>query len=593
MRFIGFLPVRDAQGQAARRTLETCLKRRGLDRVVDAANGLVLLVERGLARVASSDGRILLGDAFDDDGRPARVEDISGLAVEQLVERYWGPFVAIAPCSGPAGAIFGRFHVARDPSGGLDCYLARTGAGLYIASDLALALQAGLPAPQVDWAMLSHDLVHRRARGARTCLVEVEELVPGQAATIGSGKVETRLLWNPWRVVNRSLAGAPFPLAARALRSRIDLCTRVLVDGYDRPAVELSGGLDSSIVTAAADRRDGLSAIHCVSPGPEGDERTYARAVAAAFGLSLEEQTLSVGRFDPARVITSALARPGRPGVLGAAHRIVQAHCRAHRADVVLTGAGGDSVFCSLNTPAPVADRFWACGPGLGFLRSLDDLSHRHNASIWTVAAMTGRSIRRHFNPSRGATTRFLRPEAAPEHQDLHPWLAAAPDRSLLGHSLHIEAIAFILGYMQGQGRMNTIPTLAPLLSRPVLEACLGLPAWRWIEGGRDRAVARAAYRGRLPAHLIDRRSKGGVDHYVVGLFERNRVAVRDLLLDGLLTSIGVLDRPAVEAAFAAPEASRMGDAHRLLDLADAEAWARDWAGVAASTKATADDARP
>jgi asparagine synthase (glutamine-hydrolysing) len=591
VRFVGLLARRGAAGQASRRAFTSGLARTGLARVVDAANGLVLFADKALV---SSDGRIILGPAFDANGHAARREDLSGLDPEQLLTRYWGPCVAMAPASGTAGATYSRFNLARDPSGGMACYLALTPCGLYLTSDLALALRGGLGPPTIDWTMLAHDLAYRRARGARTCLSGVDELVPGTAASVGPETIETRLWWDPWRLPASQVASAPIEAAAGLLRSRVDLCTATLARGFQRPVLELSGGLDSSIVAAAMADRHNLSAVHCVSPGPEGDERVYARSIAQAFALPLEEHVLKVGRFDPGRVADPRLPRPGRPGVLGAAHRIVQAHCRARGADVVFTGAGGDSVFCALNTPAPAADRFWKEGPSLGFLRSLGDLSRRHNASFWTVARMTGRSIRRAYDPARGMTRRYLRAEALAAPQDLHPWLAAAPARAPLGKHLHVEAIAFILGYMEGQARMSSIPTIAPLLARPVLETCLSLPTWRWIEGGRDRAVARAAYRGRLPDLIIERRSKGAVDHYVNALLERNRAAVRSLLLDGLLARAGVLDSPAVEEALTALDDGRAADAHRLLELADAEAWARAWTAPASQAlKAPLDDAPP
>lgn len=592
MRYIGFLPFRNAEGKLARREFATRLAGAKLVCVMDASHGLVMMAEAGLKLVVSSDGRILLGAAFDLSGRLARANDLDGAAVEDLITRFWGPYVALAPLSGPAGATFGRFAVARDPSGGLACYIARAECGVFITSDLGLALSAGLPAPSIDWAMLAHDLVYRRGRGRRTCLMQVDELAPGAAAVIGSESIETNLAWDPWRVASAATDRLSHGEAASGLREQIDLCTGALGGLFARPVIELSGGLDSSIVAAALAGRDGLSAVHCVSPGPEGDERRYARAVAAAFDLPVEEHVLQVGHFDPLRLVNPTLPRPGRPGVLSAAHRIVQSHCREREADAVFTGAGGDSVFCSLSTPAPVADRFWREGPGPGFFRSLSDLSVRHNAPLWKVARMTARSIGKRFDPARGATFRFLSSRVLSTRQDLHPWLEAAPEHSRLGQSLHIESIAFILGYMEGQGRDTSIPTLAPLMSRPVLEACLRIPAWRWIEGGRDRAVARAAYRGTLPDLIVDRRSKGGIDHYVVGLFERNRGALRELLLEGLLAEAGLLDRLAVEAAFSASEVRRVADAHRLLELVDAEAWAQGWRG-AVGVIATRDEPPP
>jgi asparagine synthase (glutamine-hydrolysing) len=576
MRFIGLLPRRDDRGKAARQTLRQALPRARFRQVIDAPQGLLLLAERTLMRALSRDGRLLLGPAFDEQGQPARAEDLVGADADQLLSRYWGPCIAIAPTPGPGGATYSRFTLARDPSGGLACYVALTSAGLYFASDLSLALQAGLPPPAIDWSMLTADIVYRRARGVRTCLTGLTELAPGQAATVGAETFEVQLSWDPWRDGGPARGQDSRDAAAQALQSRIDLCTSTLSRLFERPVLELSGGLDSSIVAAALGPRPGLTAIHCISPGPEGDERLYARAVASRFELPLSEHLLAIGRFDPARVTEPHLPRPGRPGVLGAAHRLVRNHCRARGADGVFTGAGGDSVFCSLNTPAPVADRFWAQGPGLGFLRSLGDLSRRHNVPIWSAARMTARSIRRTYDPMRGAVTQFLKAEAVPPGPDLHPWMAAAPERAPLGRSLHIASIAFILGYMEGQARSASTPTIAPLLSRPVLEACLSQPTWRWIEGGRDRALARLAYRDRLPARVIERRSKGGIDHYVTGLFERNADAVRELLLDGLLGQAGILNRPLVEAAFGTP-ARRAVHAHRLLELADAEAWARNW----------------
>src|SRR3546814_4606949 len=67
-------------------------------------------------------------------------------------------------------------------------------------------------------------------------------------------------------------------------------CTAAWSASRSQILVELSGGLDSSIVTAALKSADAdFSAITFATPDAEGDERVYARAVAARCGIALAE----------------------------------------------------------------------------------------------------------------------------------------------------------------------------------------------------------------------------------------------------------------------------------------------------------------
>jgi len=52
---------------------------------------------------------------------------------------------------------------------------------------------------------------------------------------------------------------------------------------------------------------------------------------------------------------------------------------------------------------------------------------------------------------------------------------------------------------------------------------------------------------------------------------------IREGLLDGLLASQGVIDRGATEAALSVDALSGDSIVYRLLDLIEAEAWARSW----------------
>lgn len=88
---------------------------------------------------------------------------------------------------------------------------------------------------------------------------------------------------------------------------------------------------------------------------------------------------------------------------------------------------------------------------------------------------------------------------------------------------------------------------LHPLLSQPVVELCRGLTTPALTRGGRDRVVSREAFRGRLPAPVIDRRGKGDLTAHYGRVIAASLGLLLPLLLDGCLAEAGLLDRRRLE----------------------------------------------
>ena len=86
-----------------------------------------------------------------------------------------------------------------------------------------------------------------------------------------------------------------------------------------------------------------------------------------------------------------------------------------------------------------------------------------------------------------------------------------------------------------------------PLLSQPLVELCLRMPAYLLIRSGRDRAIARRAFASELPETTIKRTAKGRVDQYVRNIVDANLDFLREFLLDGLLVREGLLNRDNLE----------------------------------------------
>lgn len=121
-------------------------------------------------------------------------------------------------------------------------------------------------------------------------------------------------------------------------------------------------------------------------------------------------------------------------------------------------------------------------------------------------------------------------------------------------------------------------PQISPLLSQPILELCLSIPTWQWVRGGRDRAVARAAFAGVLPELLLDRTTKGSPSGFIRRVYETQGEAARGMLAGGTLVEAGLLD-PAWLARAADGEWRDDGRHLRILSFAAAEAWVRWWTG--------------
>ena len=109
-----------------------------------------------------------------------------------------------------------------------------------------------------------------------------------------------------------------------------------------------------------------------------------------------------------------------------------------------------------------------------------------------------------------------------------HPWLAPTKER-LPGKLEHIGLLVIVSNFTEGFGYERKYPVIYPLLSQPVVESCLKIPSWMWCRGGVNRAVARDAFRNRLPSEIIERTTKGSFDRLAIELIEQQGREIEDL----------------------------------------------------------------
>lgn len=545
--FLGFLGDVECTSDIA-----AAAERGGLG-AIDVSPGRILFATEDIAVRRDPDGTIFLGDCFPSRTRGTRWPTD------------WGNYVAF-------GARGSELFVNRASLTGMPAYWSRRSGGLVVASE-AGAVQTLAGPPEIDWDYVAASLAYINLRCAQTGLSAVQELLPGTSLAFDGQAVSVRPTWTPWDHVSARFSGN-FSEAASELQRRIVECVAAWSAMRRDILVELSGGLDSSIVTAALRAANAdFSAITFATPDAEGDERIFARAVASRCELELAEVEHDDRWIDLIGLPETISARPGAYSVLSGLDRAFADTVPDH-ARPICGGIGGDSVFQFDTTVAPILDSVGRFGPSRRAFTTMRDVAKASGATIWEAARLSWRAHRAGPRLGWRRDLTYLVEAAMPDRPPSHPWDAGAEGVSQAKRN-HVESIRRILDFVDRPGRWQGRDVFAPLLSAPVVEFCLSVPSDYWYAGGRNRAVARAAFADHLPAEIVWRQGKGRMEALCAAAYLRQRSLLRDLLLGGRLAERGLLDAPAIEAYLKRDLADGEFDYFRLIEIGDTERWVR------------------
>jgi asparagine synthase (glutamine-hydrolysing) len=536
--------------------------------------GMALFIDRALPlRWTADRSCFLIGDLFEAGGgtpAPALLPALDRPAdLPAFLSRFWGSYILFCRF-GP-----GRHAVLRDPSGALPLYRTVSGNLHCYMSDPAEAAPAGLADPAIDTDFLRHWLSFPFLRTARTGCAAVREILPGEVELVEGGRPARTALWTPRPFIEPGRRVEDFEEAARMLRACLLDTIPAAVTGRRPLALQLSGGLDSSIIAAILGQSNvPFDAINYFTPSADGDERRFARLAAHAAGSAMIEYPAR-----PAADIDPALPLSYRPLpnlALRPLFTTLDEAARKQGSMALVDGSGGDNLFSYLTTAAPALDA-WRCN-GLGAaMGALDDLATMCGATLWSaMAAALRRTVRAGRRPAWAGSRLFLRREAVVERPDLHPWLNL-PAATLPGKLEHVEALVSIQHFLDRGQPLLEVPMVHPLMAQPLLELCLAIPSWQWLRCGRDRAVARRAMAGILPQAIAERRAKGQLESLFLKAYMTRREELADFLLPGQLAAAGILDRPPLEKYLLKTNEPIDTDYVRILEIAALEEWVSAW----------------
>ncbi|WP_066725714.1 asparagine synthase-related protein [Sphingomonas pituitosa] len=543
--------------------------------VTHSAHGFAVLTNEACNCIAIDPDAVVIGTLFPSQG-PARAATalseaerahLSRHGFAALLDAWWGGYVGVRSRGG-------RTEILRDPSGALPCYRAEQDGLKLFASDVALLEAASGHGYPVAWDGLGRTLYSAGLPAPDTALAGIGDLRAGDIVMLDGAAEKTATGWSPWAFADPRDEEDSAATAER-LRRVVERCVAGWASLYQHPLLSLSGGLDSSIVAAClSGARPGAECLTLYTDDAAGDERTFAQLVCDAVGLPLSESRYDLDAVDLSRPLGAHLPRPaGRVEAqpYEVAHRAL---ARQIGADAFFTGNGGDNVFGYSQSAAALADRALYEGPGAGAFATLRDVCRQTGAGPLRVTRAAMRLARQPQGYRWKPNQRFLHPDLVASLADTplsHPWLDA-PASALPGKAAHIAALVRAQLTLESD-RSQMLPVVNPLLSQPIMEACLAIPSWRWREGGRDRAMARTAFANRLPSAIIERRVKGTPDPFCGEIVQRKRAEVRARLLDGQLAYHRILDPGAIEETLRPGRPTTGEENVRLLELANVEAW--------------------
>ena len=516
---------------------------------------------------------------------------------EACVERLRGMF-AFAIWDARRRTLF----LARDRVGKKPLYYWQGGGAFVFASEIkALFCHPG-PGRAVDWTALHHYLAYGYTPARRSAFAGIVKLPPGHTATLTGGTLNLRRYWD-LPPAPAEAARADTPELHERLRHEIREAVRLRLESDVPLGVFLSGGVDSSIVTASMrEVTSGRVATFSIGFGAAAsswDELRFARQVAARFGTEHHEEILEPKAAELAPVIVRAFDEPFADSSAIATFAVAAATVR--HVKVALSGIGGDETFAGYPRYLGLAvSEQWARVPralrraaGAVAIAALPESFTSRNLRDWVVrfAAGAERPLpERYFAWTRffdtpalaGLATPALlaRLDGDPDAEGRTAWRGRGHGAAMDG-AFRVDLATYLpddLLVMADRMTMaNSLELRAPFCDHRVIETSLAIAPALKTRGFRLKGLLKAAYADVLPRSVLAHRKQGFMIPLARWLRGDLRPLVDDLLSPERVRARGLFCVERVQALKQEHLAGRRSHADRLWTLMMAELWLREY----------------
>jgi asparagine synthase (glutamine-hydrolysing) len=440
----------------------------------------------------------------------------------------------------------GALHLARDHTGIQPLYFAplrganhknhdgaRPDGGLAFASEVKALFAGGHVVPAFDEVGLAQIYTLWAPVEPRTAFAGVSSLPAGCVATFKDGALDVRRYWDlPMDLAPSTMIDDEAEAETR-LRDILDDAIRLRLRSDVPLGAYLSGGLDSSIVCALAQRQLG-GTLHTFSVSfahKKFDEGSFQQQVASA--LHTTHHIAHVGDEEIGAILPRMVRHTEQPTLRSAPAPFLQLSrfVRDHGVKVVLTGEGSDEFLLGYDLYKETrVRRFWARQPNstlrpklLARLYPYLDLSKQGDSYLREVFGVglsdpdqpafshllrwnAGARISRFFSSS------FL--ERTRAHDPVEAVVATMPDAVKRGTALQraqwLEVHTLLAGYLisaQGDRMLmgNGVEGRFPFLDHRLIDLAQHIPEHRRLRGLDEKHVLKRLSRGLVPEAVLQR----------------------------------------------------------------------------------------
>lgn len=426
---------------------------------------------------------------------------------------------------------------ARDRLGKKPFYWFEGGGRFFFASEVRALLASSLVPRRPSLAGLSSFLSFGSVYDPDTMIDGVRALGAGHFLRWRNGRVEEAEYWNPADAArggveaDRALAEADRGRTLSEVREQVKQAVRLRLVSDVPVGVFLSGGIDSSLVTAILSEGGSSrpSTFSVVFEEQEFDERPFSREIARRFRTDHHELTLSADGL--AEAIPDAVRAMDQPTIDGLNTFVISREARRAGLKVAISGIGGDEVFGGYSTFAtvPRLRRFasaWNLLPAS--VRSLAAGAFESLAPVGDATAKMAWWMRSNGEPVDScvlARSLFLPPQVAElrsaggqgQNEEWRAEVAQDVERATLLDPVNRVSYMELRGYLRNTLLRDTdfmsmsqgLEVRAPFLDHRLVESVLRIPG-RWKMGGSSpKRLLVEAFEGMLPDEVVLRKKRG------------------------------------------------------------------------------------
>jgi len=539
---------------------------------------------RDLRRRLAEGGHRLATDHSDTETLPHLYED---LGVSGALAELRGMF-AFALWDAPRR----RLALARDRAGKKPLYYAHAGGALWFASELKALLAIPEIPRRLDLQAMDDFLTLQYVPAPETIFRDIRKLPPAHFLIFENGEIRIERYWRLQPEPKRQISEAQ---AAEETAARIEEAVRLRLESDVPLGVFLSGGVDSSLVTAFASRHVSgpLRTFSIGFEQEEFNELPFARMVAERYATRHHE---FIVRADAVAALPRLVWHYDEPYAdISALPSFALAELARRHVTVALNGDGGDESFAGYQRylGLPVFER-WMRWPrparrALAALldsprrpAALDPLRYVNRVSLASPALRYAQALtiftqeakarlcdpafREQVDPGAAESRMIAEYEREDLREPLDRMLACDIETYLPGDLLPKVDRATMSCGLEGR---------SPLLDHPLMEFAASLPASVRFAGGSLKTLLRRVAGPLIPAAALNRPKQGFAAPAEVWFRAELRQFTRETLLGPEARGRGFFRPRAVEALLREHESGRQRHHHRIWALLCLELWFR------------------